>query len=86
MTWNLALYEIKAYITLYVCNSSDDDFIGAGLGGMGYTCRSHIKTIPNCKFIRGRFQTEIIIIIFLQEVMFQNVIMGPRISKEKQIF
>jgi hypothetical protein len=25
-------------------NSSDDDFIGVGLGGMGYNCRSYKKT------------------------------------------
>ncbi len=41
-------------------NSSDNDFIGVGLGGMGHSCRSYKKTIPNFKFIRGRFQTEII--------------------------
>jgi len=34
-------------------NSNDGDFIGDGLGGMGYSCRSYEKTIPNCKFIRG---------------------------------
>ncbi len=38
-------------------NFSDDDFIGAGLGGMGYSHRSYEKTIPDCKFLRGRFQT-----------------------------
>ncbi len=34
-------------------NSNDDDFIGAGLGGMGYSRKSYEKTIPNCKFIIG---------------------------------
>jgi hypothetical protein len=33
--------------------------IGAGLGGMGYSHRSHKKTIPNYKFIRGQFQIKI---------------------------
>ncbi len=40
-------------------NSNDDDFIGDGLGGMGYSCRSYEMTIPNCKFIRGWFQIRI---------------------------
>jgi hypothetical protein len=61
-------------------NSSDDDFIGPILGGMGYYRRSYKRTISNCKFIRGRFQSGI-----LQVVMFQNVLMDPKISKEKQI-
>jgi hypothetical protein len=38
--------------------SNDDDFIKASLGGMGYSHRSHKETIPNCKFIKGQFQTE----------------------------
>jgi hypothetical protein len=37
---------------------SDNDFIEAGLSGMGYSRRSYKKTIPNCKFIRGLFQTD----------------------------
>ncbi len=37
-------------------NSNDNDFIGVGLGGMGYSRRSYKKTIPNYKFIRGQFQ------------------------------
>jgi hypothetical protein len=40
--------------------SNDDDFIGLGLGEMGYSCRSYKKTISNSKFIRGRFQIEIL--------------------------
>jgi hypothetical protein len=40
-------------------NFSDDDFIGAGLGGMAYSCRLYKKTIPNCKFIKSWFQTRI---------------------------
>jgi hypothetical protein len=36
--------------------SNDDDFIKAGLGGMGYSCRLYKKTIPNCKFIICWFQ------------------------------
>jgi hypothetical protein len=40
-------------------NSSDDDFIGGGLGGMGYSHRSYKKTIPNYKFNRGQFQSGI---------------------------
>jgi len=43
-----------------VDNSNDNGFIGVGLGGMGYNCRSHRKTIPNCTFIRGQFQTGIL--------------------------
>jgi hypothetical protein len=37
----------------------DNDFIRAGLGGMGYCRRLYKKTIPSCKFIRGQFQTRI---------------------------
>jgi len=36
-----------------------DDFIGLGLGGMGYSRMSYKKIIPNCKFIRNQFQTRI---------------------------
>jgi hypothetical protein len=39
--------------------SDDNDFIRAGLGGMGYNhSRLYKKTIPSCKFIRGQFQTK----------------------------
>jgi hypothetical protein len=41
-------------------NSSDDDFIGPSLGGMGYYRRWYKRTISNCKFIRGRFQSGIL--------------------------
>jgi len=34
-------------------NSNDDDFIGAGLGGMGYNHMSYKKIISNNKFIGG---------------------------------
>jgi len=44
----------------WMFNSSDNDFIEASLGGMGYSHRSYKKSIPNCKFIRGWFQTIII--------------------------
>ncbi len=54
---NITLY-FKSYKNVlsfntfkYFCNSNDNDFIRANLGGMCYK-----KTIPNCKFIRGRFQ------------------------------
>jgi hypothetical protein len=40
-------------------NFSEDDFIGVGLGEMGYSRRLYKKTIPNSKFIRGQFQTKI---------------------------
>jgi len=40
-----------------IVKSNDNDFIEVGLGGMGYSCRSYKKTIPNYKFIRGQFQT-----------------------------
>jgi hypothetical protein len=53
-----------------------------GLCGMGYSC-SHTKR---------KFQTANLLeidsklkIIILQVVMFQNVLMDPKISKEKQI-
>jgi len=45
--------------TINFCNSSHDDFIEASLGGMGYNHRSYKKTISNCEFIRGQFQTRI---------------------------
>jgi hypothetical protein len=66
--FSLSCYEIKLYIhgqfgkdfEGILCNFSgflnfsDNDFIGAGLSGMGYSHhRSYKKTIPNCKFIRG---------------------------------
>jgi hypothetical protein len=36
----------------YGCyHSNDNDFIEAGLIGMGYSCRLYKKTIPNYKFI-----------------------------------
>jgi hypothetical protein len=44
------------FLFTYAFNFSDNDFIGACLGGMGYSCRLYKKTIPNCKFIRGQFQ------------------------------
>jgi hypothetical protein len=37
-----------------ISNSHDDDFFGVSLGGMGYSHRLYKKTIPNCKFIKGR--------------------------------
>jgi hypothetical protein len=37
--------------------SSDDEFIGASIGGMGYSRKSYKKTILNYKFIIGQFQT-----------------------------
>jgi hypothetical protein len=39
--------------TTIINNSNDNDFIGPSLGGMGYNRRSHKKTIPKCKFIKG---------------------------------
>jgi len=36
--------------------AGNDDFIGPGLGGMGYNHRSDKKIVSNCKFIRDRFQ------------------------------
>jgi hypothetical protein len=35
---------------------NDDDFIRVGLDEMGYSHKVVKKTIPNCKFIKGRFQ------------------------------
>jgi hypothetical protein len=43
----------------FLWNSSDDDFIGASLGGIGYNRRLYKNTIPNYKFIRSWFQIEI---------------------------
>jgi hypothetical protein len=45
----------------FLWNSSDADFIGVGLGGMGYNDRLYKKTIPNYKFIRGSFQTKFLL-------------------------
>jgi hypothetical protein len=60
--------------------------IGAGLGGMGYSRRSYKNIISNCKFIRSQFQIGIFEKInVLQVVMFQNVLIDPKILKEKQI-
>jgi hypothetical protein len=57
----LCSYFVVFY-TLFSCfflkKFNDNDFIKAGLGGMGYSCTSYKKTISNCKFIRGQFQTE----------------------------
>jgi hypothetical protein len=41
-------------------NSSDDDFIEASVSGMGYSCMSYKKIIPNYKFIRGWFWIRIL--------------------------
>ncbi len=71
---------------IFNINFSDNDFIRAGLGGMGYSRRLYKKTIPNYKFSKGLFQTRIKKKKnILQVVMFQNVLMDPKISKEKQI-
>ncbi len=40
-------------------STSDNDFIGVGLGGMGYNRMPYKKTIPNYKLIKSRFQTGI---------------------------
>jgi hypothetical protein len=58
-------YKRKHDVEVYsiMCSKeifSDDDFIGAGLGGMGYNHRSYKRIISNCKFIRGQFQTIIL--------------------------
>jgi len=50
-----ALFLFLICITIQQ-NSSDDNFFRDGLGGMGYSHRSYKKTIPNYRFIRGRFQ------------------------------
>jgi hypothetical protein len=46
---NIQLITIGSLINYF----SDDDFIGVGLGGMGYNCRLSEKTISNCKFIKS---------------------------------
>jgi hypothetical protein len=48
-------------------NSSDDDFIGPSLGEITYSLRSYKKTIPNCEFIKGRFQTN----LFLKKTFYK---------------
>jgi hypothetical protein len=64
-------------------SSSENDFIGVGLGGMGHSSSSYKKTIPNCKFIRGRFQTRIYKKKNILQIMFQNVLMDTKILKDK---
>jgi hypothetical protein len=52
---NIQMITIGSFVNYF----SDDDFIGVGLGGMGYSCRLYKKIISNCKFIKGWFQTGI---------------------------
>ncbi len=48
------LFNIRLIIVGSLVNYfTNNDFIGVGLGGMGYSCRSYKKTILNCKFIKG---------------------------------
>jgi hypothetical protein len=75
--------NVNITLMYWMFNSSDDDFIEASLGGMGYSCRSYKKWIPNCKFIRGWFQTIFLKMNILQVVVFQNVLIDPKILKEK---
>jgi len=51
------ILRIVMLIWFHYCYLSDDDFIPAGLGGMGH--KSNKKMIPNSKFIIGWFQTGI---------------------------
>jgi len=46
---NIQMITIGSFVNYF----SDDDFIGVGLGGMGYSCRLYKKIISNCKFIKG---------------------------------
>jgi len=46
---NIQMITIGSLVNYF----SDDDFIGVGLGGMGYSYRSYKKMISNCKFIRS---------------------------------
>jgi len=77
------LLTIQLLIIGFLVNYfTDHDFIGVGLGGMGYSCRLYKKIISNCKFIRGWLQTGIfkkknILLV----VMFQNVLMDFKILK-----
>jgi hypothetical protein len=64
-------------------NSNDDDFIEAGLGGMGYSCRLYKKTIPNLLEVDSKLFFKKMSI--LQVAMFQNVLMDLKILKENQI-
>ncbi len=45
--------SILFFFNREIFNFSDNDFIGASLGEMGYRHMSYKKTILNCKFIRG---------------------------------
>jgi hypothetical protein len=49
--------NVNTTLMSWMFNSSDDDFIGAGLDGIGYSHRLYKKIIPNYKFIRNWFQT-----------------------------
>ncbi len=79
----LCLYKQINNILNSLLNSNDNDFIRVGLGGMGYSCRSYKKTIPNCKFIRGQFQIGIFRNKHFTSCNVSKCLMDHKISKEK---
>ncbi len=82
------VYATFQYMTMWLyiftLNSNDNEIIKVDLDGMGYSHRLYKKTIPNNKFIKGQFQSGIFFKKNLQFVIFQNVLMDPKISKKKQ--
>jgi hypothetical protein len=56
--------NVNITLMYWMFNSSDDEFIRVGLGGMGYSCKLYKKIIPNFKFIKSWFQIRIINFFF----------------------
>jgi hypothetical protein len=63
---------------LSTLNLSDDDFIGSGLGLMGYSRRQ----FQNANLLEVDSRLEFFKINILRIVMFQNVLIDFKISKE----
>jgi hypothetical protein len=67
-------------------NSSDNDFIEASLDGMSYCHNCTKRQFQTSNLLKVDSKLELFIYIYiLQVVMFQNVLMDPKILKEKQI-
>jgi hypothetical protein len=73
----------KKPLFTYAFNFSDDDFIGASLGGMGYNHSLYKKKFQIANLLKVDSKSEFLKINILQVVMFQNVLMDPKILKEK---
>jgi hypothetical protein len=54
-----------------------------GLGGMGYSRRSCKRQFQTANLLEVDSKPEFLKINILQVIMFQNVLMDPKISKEK---